>query len=108
MEFLWQPLTRNPQFTIAIGRTSKVAWGPFAAGPGFSLLEWKNFSTLGQQDQMKMLKKYRGGVSMAVEVSEVTAGMENEEVESDSNDCFGLFTPRGQPIATGHSMLDED
>ena len=69
-----------------LGERSKVAWVPFVAGPGFSLLEWKNFSTLGQQNQMKILKKYRGGVSIAIEVNEVIAGMENEEVESDSND----------------------
>ena len=45
---------------------------------------------------------------MASKVNEVIAGMENEEVESDSNDCFGLFTSGGQPIAVGHSMLDKD
>ena len=99
-EFLHQPLTWNPLLLMAngqmLGERSKVAWGPFAIGPSFSLMEWRAFEAKSDLDQKIMLKEFRGGISMAKNAYEVVAGINSEDRVSTLGDWYGFFSQDGQ------------
>ena len=58
-EFLRQPLTWNPCIKLLngkmLGTRIKLAWGPFAVGPGLSILEWEAFSCHAQQHKVEVI-----------------------------------------------------
>ena len=99
-EFFRQPIIWNPRITMAngqmIGERSKLSWGPFAAGPASSFLQWCNFSRKLYSEQNRILKEFRGGRIMANEVFEYTSTFRLEEVTNQQQHWFGLFTSQGQ------------
>ena len=66
-----------------LGTHTKLAWGPFAARPSLSILEWETFSGRPQQHKVEVTKKLRGGRKMMLEAVEALSTTPYEERETN-------------------------
>jgi hypothetical protein len=93
---VWNELVTTRNYKI-LGAQTRLAWGPFAAGPSHTFAKWSGFIATHACNQQEVISKFRGGRQMgqAVHESFINFSTSSTNISVDLQRWFGEHDTTG-------------